>query len=142
MRHRLIVLDTNCLLQALGAKSKYRPVWQAFLRGDYTLCVSNEIMHEYEEILKQRSSPRASNLFMVVMNYARNVVVKEPYYKFELITVDKDDNKFVDCAIACHAEYIVTDDSHFDETAKSPFPLVKTMSLDDFMKTLERNDEE
>lgn len=52
---RLIVLDTNCLVQALGAHSKYRRVWTDFLAGKYTLCVSNEIMHEYEEILKQRA---------------------------------------------------------------------------------------
>ena len=134
---RLVVLDTNCLLQALGAKSKYRKVWTDFLNEKYTLCVSNEIMHEYEEILKQRSSPRASTMFMMVMNYAKNVVTKDPYFKFGLITKDPDDNKFVDCAIACNAEYIVTDDSHFEEATKYPFPLIKTKHLDDFLKELE-----
>jgi len=134
---KLVVLDTNCLLQALGAHSKYRKVWNDFIEGKYTLCVSNEIMHEYEEILKQRSSPRASTMFMMVMNYASNVVTKDPYFKFELIKKDPDDNKFVDCAIACNAEYIVTDDSHFDEAVNSPFPLIRTKHLDDFLSELE-----
>lgn len=136
---RLIVLDTNCLVQALGAHSKYRRVWTDFLAGKYTLCVSNEIMHEYEEILKQRSSARAAMLFMNVMNYASNVITKDPYFNFGLITVDPDDNKFVDCAIACGAEFIVTDDSHFDEAAKSPFPLIRTKHLDDFLQELIEN---
>lgn len=136
---KLIVLDTNCLLQALGAKSRYRKVWTDFLDGKYTLCVSNEIMHEYEEILKKRSSPRASNLFMMVMNYSKNVITKDPFFKFELIKTDPDDNKFVDCAIACNAEYIVTDDSHFDEALQSPFPLIRTMHLDDFIRELENS---
>lgn len=134
---KLIVLDTNCLLQALGIHSAYRRIWTDFLEGKYTLCVSNEIMHEYEEILKQRSSPRASTMFMLVMNYAKNVVIKNPYFKFGLIKKDPDDNKFVDCAIACHAEYIVTDDSHFEEATMSPFPIVKTKHLDEFLKELE-----
>lgn len=139
---KLIVLDTNCLLQALGAKSRYRKVWTDFLNKKYTLCVSNEIMHEYEEILKQRSSPRASTMFMMVMNYSKNVITKDPYFKFELIKSDPDDNKFVDCAIACNAEYIVTDDSHFEEASNAPFPLVKTKHLDEFLHELESESKE
>ena len=138
---KLIVLDTNCLLQALGAHSRYRKVWTDFLEEKYTLCVSNEIMHEYEEILKQRSSPTASNIFMAVMNYARNVVTKDPFFRFGIITKDPDDNKFVDCAIAGNAEYIVTDDSHFEEATESPFPLIKIKHLDDFLLELCSNGE-
>ena len=39
-----IVLDTNGLIMSIAPKSPYRCVWQAFLRGDYNLCISNEIM--------------------------------------------------------------------------------------------------
>ena len=42
-----IVLDTNCLILSLPEKSPYHQVWRSFLQGDYTLCVSNEIMDEY-----------------------------------------------------------------------------------------------
>ena len=34
-------------------KSPYRPIWDAFLAGRYELCVSNEILDEYQEILGQ-----------------------------------------------------------------------------------------
>ena len=43
-----IVLDTNCLIISIAPKSPYRKVWDAFLRGDYNLCVSNEIIEERE----------------------------------------------------------------------------------------------
>lgn len=39
-----IVLDTNSLIMSIAPKSPYRSVWQAFLGGDYNLCISNEIM--------------------------------------------------------------------------------------------------
>ena len=42
-----IVLDTNSLIMSIAPKSPYRSVWQAFLGGDYNLCISNEIMEEY-----------------------------------------------------------------------------------------------
>ena len=41
-----IVLDTNSLIMSIAPKSPYRSVWQAFLGGDYNLCISNEIMEE------------------------------------------------------------------------------------------------
>ncbi|MCR4810385.1 MAG: hypothetical protein K5896_11090 [Prevotella sp.] len=31
MRH--VVVDTNCLLRMIPLRSKYRPVWEAFLNG-------------------------------------------------------------------------------------------------------------
>ncbi len=39
-----VVIDTNCLLQIISRHSPYRPIWDAFLSGRFTLCVSNEIL--------------------------------------------------------------------------------------------------
>ena len=47
-----IVLDTNCLLQILGARSRYHFLFSEFLADRYILCVSTEILFEYEEILR------------------------------------------------------------------------------------------
>ena len=51
-----VVIDTNCLLQIISRKSPYRPIWDAFLAGRYTLCASNEILDEYQVILEQQIS--------------------------------------------------------------------------------------
>ena len=42
-----VVLDTNCLLQILGAKSKYAFLFDKFLQEEYVLCVSSDILLEY-----------------------------------------------------------------------------------------------
>ena len=46
---RLVVLDTNCLVQMLSVHSPYRAAWQAFREGKYELCVTDDIVDEYEE---------------------------------------------------------------------------------------------
>ena len=46
----------------------------------------------------------------------------EPFYRFNLIIQDPDDNKFVDCAIAGNATYIVSNDLHFDVLKQTDFP--------------------
>ena len=61
-----------------------------------------------------------------------------PYYKFNLIEADKDDNKFVDCAIAAQAKCIVTNDHHYDVLKTIPFPKVEIVGLVDFMEMLEK----
>ena len=37
---RKIVLDTNCLLMSLPRISPYRKIWDDFLKGKLTLCVT------------------------------------------------------------------------------------------------------
>jgi len=132
-----VVLDTNCLLQILGAKSKYAFLLDKFLQEEYVLCVSSDILLEYEEILKKKASPVAADLFMKVITRSRNVIRKDPYYRLEIIKQDNDDNKFTDCAFACDADVIVTNDGHFEDAEKSPFPVFRVLSLDNFAKLMQ-----
>ena len=74
-----IVLDTNCLIQILGAKTKYHYLFSEFLNGNYILCISTEILLEYEEILCQKASTEAADLFLKVIARSRNVIQKDPF---------------------------------------------------------------
>jgi putative PIN family toxin of toxin-antitoxin system len=130
-----VVIDTNCLLQIIARKSPYRPIWDAFLKGRYELCVSNEILDEYQEILGQQITPTiAENIVLLILNQ-ENVQLVDPHFRMGLITADPDDNKFVDCAFAAGADYLVSEDNHFNVLRKTPFPLLNLVTLDEFMQT-------
>ncbi len=137
MNRRYIVLDTNCLLQILGIHSKYHHLWECFLEEEYVLCFSTDILFEYEEILKQKASKTVAEMFLKVINHSENVLRKDPFYRLELIKSDPDDNKFVDCAFACQADFIVSDDTHFKVLSDIPFPNIRVKHLDDFSKEFE-----
>lgn len=133
-----IVLDTNCLLASLSRRGAYFNVWKGLQQGKYTLCVSNEILEEYEEILTQSTnSIIASNVVQTLLN-APTVELIEPFYRFNLITNDPDDNKFVDCAIAGNATYIVSNDSHFDVLKQIDFPKLIVKRIQEFSTILEQ----
>jgi putative PIN family toxin of toxin-antitoxin system len=135
-----IVLDTNCLLMALPKNSPYRVAWDSFLSGEYILCVSNEILEEYQEILSQKTTPSiAENVISVITNQP-NVEFITPYYHFNLIQQDKDDNKFVDCAIVAGAEYLVSNDLHFKVLQQISFPKVYVLRLSAFVRFLKGYD--
>ena len=131
-----IVLDTNCLIAILSRKGNYFPVWQGLHQGKYILCVSNDILKEYEEILSLKTnSIIASNVIQTLIN-SPFVEFVEAYYHFHLISQDEDDNKYVDCAIAANAKYIVSEDAHFNILKDIPFPSVEVMRLRSFMQLL------
>lgn len=127
-----IVLDTNVLVMSISAHNVYHKVWQAFLQGDYTLCVSNEILEEYVEILTRNINARVAEAVVYAILTRWNVRKLDPHYRFHLIKADEDDNKFVDCAIAGNARYIVTEDHHFDVLKEISFPKVAVINIDDF----------
>lgn len=132
-----IVLDTNSLIQCLPPDSPYRPVWLAFLEGKYRLCVSNEILDEYEEILQRLAGNFTAQLAIRAITSNTCVLFVDPYYHFGLITADPDDNKFVDCAIAASARCIVSNDRHSDVLRHIAFPHVEVQTLKAFCEELE-----
>ena len=131
-----IVLDTNSLIQSISPKSVYHDVWLSVLTGRNTLCVSNEILEEYAEILNRLAGKKTADLVLNTIIECKNVVFLTPYYHFNLISADPDDNKFVDCAIQANARYIVTNDHHYDVLRQIEFPKVGIIKLMDFIQMI------
>lgn len=132
-----IVLDTNSLLMAISAKNIYHRVWLAFLREEYILCITNEIIEEYLEVISRNINPLVAEAIVSTILMRKNVLKLDPHFRFDLIEKDKDDNKFVDCAIAGNASYIVTEDHHFNILKEIKFPSVSVIGIDDFLLLLD-----
>ncbi len=131
-----IVLDTNCLIMSLSRRSPYYPVWRNFVDGNYTLCITNEILSEYEEILTAKvGSEIASNVINAILDLPNTKMI-QVYYHLHLITADPDDDKFVDCAFKANARFIVTQDHHYDVLKRTPFPFIDVIDIDEFIKVL------
>ncbi|MBQ6238265.1 MAG: putative toxin-antitoxin system toxin component, PIN family [Bacteroidales bacterium] len=129
-----IVLDTNCLIQCIGYHSPYRPVWDSLTKNENTLCVSNEILEEYAEVLGRLFSAKFASAVIDAITESLFVEFVTPYYHFNLIKSDPDDNKFVDCAITSGARYVVTNDRHYDVLKTIDFPTVDVISIKEFFK--------
>jgi len=136
MQVNKIVLDTTAYWLYFREGGTVFPVWQALHGGKYILCVSNDILEEYEEIIGNKTNPViTSNVVQMLIN-SPFVEFVDTYFHFHLIEQDKDDNKFVDCAIAANAQYIVSEDAHFKHLKNVPFPYVRVIRLKDFMTFL------
>ena len=135
-----IVLDTNSLLVSIGRKSKYRPIFDALLDGKITLLISNDIISEYVEILGQRTSAIVADNISDLLMSSPDVEKTSIYFKWSIITQDADDNKFVDCALNGRANFLVTDDKHFNVLKKIGFPPVKIIRTKAFLEKIKKLD--
>lgn len=121
---------------SIPSRSPYHKILTDFFVGKYKLCVSTSILLEYDEILTQKMSKAVAVNIINAILANKNTVLVSPMYRFELITTDPDDNKFVDCAIYANAKCIVTEDAHFDVLEKIQFPKVKVIDIDTFLSLL------
>lgn len=138
MQNDRVVLDTNSLLSSLSRRGSAYPVWKGFQEGRYTLCVSTEILEEYEEVIARKTSPTIAENVLSIILESGNVLRIDPHFHMQLITADPDDNKFVDCAFAANATYIVSDDSHYDVLRNLTFPQILVLKLQAFIEKLKQ----
>lgn len=131
-----IVLDTNILLQAIAKKSRLRPIWDAYLKEQYELLFTNSILLEYEEKISEKTSPFVALNIIALISQAVNSVLIDVYYEWKMITTDEDDNKFIDAAVAANADYLVTNDAHFNEAKLINFPKVNIITANEFLEIL------
>lgn len=134
MNRLRVVLDTNALLVSIAKKSKYRPIFEAILTAKIELVITNDILLEYVEIIERKANQNVATNIAEMLMQRKNVVKIGTYYKWQLITQDPDDNKFVDCAIAGKAHYVVTNDRHFSILKQVVFPKVRLISIENFLE--------
>ena len=132
-----VVIDTNVILVSVLIHHKYYWINEALLSEKYTLLVSNEIIEEYEEKLTEKYGVlRAQKVLDALMDQI-NVERISPIYRWLLIKDDQDDDKFVDCAVAGNADFIVTHDKHFNILKEIPFPKVEIVTIPEFKEILD-----
>ncbi len=126
-----IVIDTNILIAIIGKKSPYRWIFDAIVKGEIALCVTTEILYEYQEILALKNGNEVAENVINLITILPKTEKIGIFFNFNLI-LDGDDNKFADCAIASNAICLVSNDSHFKVLKFIPFPKVNLLTLEDF----------
>jgi putative PIN family toxin of toxin-antitoxin system len=132
-----VVIDTNVLINCIGARTNHHAIWQAFLVGKITLFASTDMLLEYEELVLQKYPSNIALDILDILFDADYIKQQEVYYYWNAISVDKDDNKFFDTAIAANADYLVTNDKHFKAAKSLSFPKINIVSADEFLQILE-----
>jgi putative PIN family toxin of toxin-antitoxin system len=108
-----LVLDTNVLVSAL-ISTKSNPALLLDAAGkNYSLFISKDILSELEGVISRDkfgfSDEKIDSAIEAILSFSE---VVNPEIKFDVVKSDPDDNKILECAVACGASYIVSGDKH------------------------------
>jgi len=127
-----IVIDTNVIVASLAKRSPIHWIIEDLLAEKFILCVNEDILLEYEEILKRKYSVAVADSFLSALKELDNVVYTGVFYHLNLIKLDYDDNKFADCAFAGNVDFLITNDKHFNSLKRLDFPKISVMNIVEF----------
>ena len=127
-----VVLDTNVIVRAVSGRSMASIIFDALFKQEYILCVSTDILLEYEEKLAEIYDQEVAELVMSSLVLLPNIEQTTIFFDLRLIAQDADDDKFVNCVFAANADHLISDDRHFRSLIKIPFPRISCLSYDEF----------
>ncbi len=108
-----VVLDTNIFVSGMFWPGNPCKILSAWRQGKFELVVSTATLAELKRVLTDFKIKLLDNLlsdwFRAIIE---NAILVEPPESLNVITEDESDNRFVECAVAAHADYIVSGDNH------------------------------
>jgi putative PIN family toxin of toxin-antitoxin system len=137
-----VVLDTNVWISAFLWGGKPAEIIKAAEQNRVVIFVSEEIVAEISRVLaypKIRSIYQAvelsrETLIQTVLRIAKFVKVTK---KLDVVREHSADNKFVECALAAGADYIVSGDKHLLKVGC--YKKTQIVSVKEFLKKIETN---
>jgi putative PIN family toxin of toxin-antitoxin system len=125
-----VAFDTNILVSALNFGGPPGALLLAASAGAFPLFSSTVLQAELLEVLEMRFDWEPERLTGLQQRLARLWTLVEPS---EIVTdcTDPDDNRVLECALACQATHIVTGDR--DLLALDPFRTVRIVQAAKFL---------
>jgi putative PIN family toxin of toxin-antitoxin system len=123
-----VVIDTNVLISALIQRSfPYLIVQELFLEHRFQICVSQDLMSEYYEVLNRPKFSKFPDFVVkaegLLVKIESNSKIYKPQIKLDLIT-DPDDNMILELADECNADFVIT-----GNTTDFTFPKYKNTKI-------------
>lgn len=131
-----VVVDTNVLLTSISRKSSTYWLFQSIVEKYFEIAYTTDILIEYEEQITRHWQRDVAAAVIQTIIELPNAIPVTVFYKLNLIEQDEDDNKFVDCAFAANAGYLITEDRHFDVLKNITFPSIHTVNIENFRQIL------
>ena len=116
-----LILDTNILVSAaLKPEGLQRTVFLLALTAPARLYVTKPVLEEYDEVLRRKVLRIRGAIRQQFLAYIRNRAHLIKPSLLPEVTSDKEDLKFLECADAARADYLITGNvRHFPRFWKS-----------------------
>ena len=107
-----VVLDTNIYVSATFWTGRPYIIVQKAIKQDIAVFVSDEIIQELRKVLARDFSLSKSEIEEIVNAILLFTHMLKPKKNVSAIKDDPEDDRILECALACNADCIVTQDNH------------------------------
>ena len=116
------VIDTSVFVAAIFRRGSARECLVRFARRQFQACVTEVVLEEYAETAWDMKFEEhlAQNPQSWLNWISSRATILAPVTLAEPVSADPDDEKFLECALAARADYIVSRDRHLLQLEK-PF---------------------
>ena len=128
---RRVTLDSNIYISAFVFGGKPLQLLEMAIDGEIAVAISDAIVEEVVGVLEAKfgwSRTRANEARQTIRAFADRVV---PAESLDVIQVDPDDNRVVECAVAAGSDAIITGDA--DLLALGSFRGIAVVRAADFL---------
>lgn len=134
-----VVLDTNVLVSVLLFGGRLEEIYKAWKSGKLTLLFTEETLEEFVKVLhypKFGLSEEEIDYLLYVEVLPFSEVIEKVYTLSENSCRDKDDTKFLECALSGKADFIVSGDN--DLLTLKEFKGIRILNPSEFKEVLEK----
>jgi len=131
-----IVIDTNIYISAIFWGGKPRAIVDLGRTGQVLIFTSSEIEEEIEKKLKTKFGLSNEEAAQILLDFSTFTVPVKVSRRIKVIDDDPDDDKFVECAVASRAGFVVSGDKHLLDLKE--YEEIKIMRAADFLSIISK----
>ena len=108
-----VVVDTSILISAVIVDGAYRKLLRKLLAADFELCIPQEVIDEFQEIIKEEKFRKYEPHFTEIFDELRKSSILLPYPTVRKHSLQhaKEDEGIINCCVENNIDYLVTHDT-------------------------------
>ena len=128
-----VVVDTNVYISAIFWGGKPRHVIDLGRDGKIQIFTSEDIEQEILDKLMTKFGMNSDDAGRVMADFSTFTKLIRVSRRIHVVKDDPDDDKFIECAVECNAEFIISGDKHLLNMRK--YEGIDIMNVATFLKS-------
>ena len=116
--NEVVVLDTNVIISSIFWIGNSHKIVNLAIEQKISNFTSPELLNELVRVLKKKFNVPEDKTEEQITLVAKYSQITEPKIKVKVIKDDPSDNKVIECALSCNADYIVSGNWHLLDLKK------------------------
>lgn len=112
VQRKRVVVDTTVLISATIVDGAYRKLIRKLLNMDFELCIPQEVIDEYNEVIKRPKFSKYEPLFTEIVEELKKSSIILPITTVQKHKIENspEDENIINCCVENSVDYLVTSD--------------------------------